>query len=406
MVGIAVEYVLFWNVINRSSIKSSSVLVFFIFLINSILIREAFLSNGLSMFGPDPVDALSYLNTAKATASKTLSETFAYFGSMSATNNEFSFDDYGMSLIARFGYILGGDDAGYSFVMLVLSAAAFSLSFFFFYKAASQVLHPYYSKIAAIIYGLCTSYQMIAVYGLKENFFMLPIVISLYFAIKYIRVKKKQNLFGLLFFCAFLCLFRFAVCAQLLAAFFAALFIVNSRHKILMLISISLLGAVALSMADIIISFLGGSGVENYLAYAQVHNETSISITAQYVAQAAFAFLGQPPLYTGEFGFNHLAVFSCNIRCILTIPFLYGLIYMVRKLERSSIFLALYWLFGTIMLIVVFRASDFRYAAMYFPAFILLSMLGFQNRNIVKHPKIISLACLVAIVFLTIAWNM
>ena len=35
--GIAVEYVLFWNVINRSSIKSSSVLVFKVLCINGYL---------------------------------------------------------------------------------------------------------------------------------------------------------------------------------------------------------------------------------------------------------------------------------------------------------------------------------------------------------------------------------
>ena len=100
-------------------------LVFLSSLISCWIVNSEYLSNGLSIFGPDPVDSLRYLQLGRNTSTMPLDQALKVI-------YEFDkIDDMGMPIIARLCYSIGGSSEGYYVVLMVLNSLTIAISYFF-----------------------------------------------------------------------------------------------------------------------------------------------------------------------------------------------------------------------------------------------------------------------------------
>lgn len=78
---------------------------------------------------------------------------------------------------------------------------------------------------------------------------------------------------------------------------------------------------------------------------------------------------------------------------------------LAKKFDYSKVFLIVYWLVGTFMLIVVLRGSDFRYSSMYFLPFLIITMIGFNKRKEFWFSKYLCEFIYFVTLLVTWGWN-
>jgi hypothetical protein len=262
------------------------------------------------------------------------------------------------------------------------------------------------ARIGVVLFGLFTGFQMISVYGLKENFFLLFTLLSLYYSIKYISNYSSKHLALAVAFILSLCLFRFAVSAQVLVALISTILLKRSKHKGMVLFLLSLVGIGALVALNAIIVFLGGSGLDNMLIMAELRNTAKGgSMVVEYISQFIFSFTGQPAMFMGDFDFNHIGLFCVLLRNILTVFFVFGFLKTLSTFEDKYCFFLMYWILGSFMLIMAIRGSDFRYSCLYFPAFIVLTLKGYLDRFYVRFNYFIAAGVLGIVCLFIRGWN-
>lgn len=375
------------------------VFVFISSLLSCWMVSSAFVSNGLSIFGPSAVDSLEYLRSAKATSSMSLGQALKFL------SNNANIDDWGMSSIAHFCYLLGGDTEGYYAVLMFLNAIAIPLSTYFSYKASRFLIDGDTANLVSGLFASTGHFIMFATYGLKENFFILIIILTIYYVLKMSNKGIASGIVGFIFFVLLICFFRLAVIAQVIIAIGAAFLLKSKRYRLLGIASVLLITAyVAMNYIDDIIILLGGGGLDNWITYAEAHN-TGSSPTFLYFTQFVFSFMGNPPMFNivDELDFVHFVSFSACVRCFLCPFFIIGLIKASKEFNYSKSFLSIYWIVGTVMLIVVLRGSDFRYSSMYFIPFLIIAMIGFTKRKEFWFSKY--LCGLVYFVALLVTWG-
>lgn len=377
------------------------ILVFISSLIMCWVINSEFVSHSLSIFGPDPVDSLIYLQLGRTTSNMPFGQ---------ALNQIYNFDkldDMGMPLIARMCYSIGGSTEGYYVVLMFLNSVAIAVSSYYAYKA-TRLLADY--DTACIVSGLFAStghFIMFATYGFKENFFILIIVLTVY-GILTMSIRGIRK--GLLFFLVFaplICLFRLAVIAQIVIAIGAAFLLKNKKYRLVGIGTVVLVtGYVFMHYIDDIIMMLGGGNLEGWVAYAEAHN-TGTSSTFQYLTQFVFSFMGPPPMFNivEDMDFVHFVSFSACVRCFLFPFFVIGLIDVAKEFCFSKVFLLLYWVVGTFMLIVVLRGSDFRYSSMYYLPFLIFAIIGFNKRKDYAFSNYLCYGAYFLALYVTWGWN-
>lgn len=405
LIQVALAIIMLANYYVVANIKSMGkyVFVFLSSLLSCWMVNGAFVNNGLSIFGPSPVDSLEYLKIGRQTAylslNSALKTIYGYFDSI---------DDLGMPLISRFCYTIGRDTNGYYVVLIILNAIAITLSTFFSNKASRYLTNRETAGIISGIFASTGHFVMFATYGIKENFFILFIILDVYYVLKMSNKSVARCIMGFIFFVLLICLFRLAVAAQIVLAVGAAILLRSRRYRWLGITSVFLITAYVVSNnIDDIIFMLGGGSMENWITYAEYHN-TGYTPMFQYFSQFVFSFMGNPPMFNivDELDFVHFVSFSACIRCFLCPYFIIGLIDAAKEFNYSKTFLLVYWILGTVMLIIVLRGSDFRYSSMYFFPFLIIAMIGFAKRQDFWYSKYLCGFIYFVALFVTWGWNL
>ena len=387
-----------------ASAKGSWKYLFFFlsFLLSCFFLKYQYVSNGLSPFGSDPVDSILYMQLANKTSTLSLGD------AMRMIANYDKIDDIGMPVVARLCYMLGGSDDGYYNVLILFNTIAVTVSTLFVYKSSLLIFDKETARLISAIYVSTCQFSLFATTGLKENFFLLIIILSIYYLLKMYHQGISSGIIGFLVFTPLICFFRLAVIAQIIMALGAAVLLKSKKYRWFGIASVVIVTVyIVTNYMDLIIDMLGGGSLESWIIYAEAHN-TGQSPFFQYFSQSVFSVIGNPPMFNivDELDFVHFASFSACVRSFLSPFFIIGMIEAGKKIEISKLFLVIYWLVGTFMLIVVLRGSDFRYSSMYYLPFLILTMEGFNKRKNHWYSKYLCVFIYFVSLVVTRGWNL
>lgn len=397
---LAFEFVFAFVLLQKSTAIQIIFTVGALLLMNTVCIRFLFTDNGVHPFGPEPADSLTYLSMSMKARSQSIGDYLHYL-----KGQDINIDDYGMLLVGRFAALIGGSDSGYMAVLVLFNVVALMVSTYFIYKTARLLLQHQTSLLATIIWGLHQGFVGFSVFGLKENIFLVFVVLAIFYLIRYVNYRKINDLvFGALFV-LITCLFRLAVGAQLFLALLIAMIISRvSRARLVALILLASAAILIIINLDQLIIFVGGHGLEAMLEMGE-ENASSIGTQQSYFANIIYGIIGTPARFKGTIGFNHLMNFSSLIFSIISVFYVYNITQMFKKIQSTQLFLFVYWLLGVGMLMLVLRGGDFRFSSMYIPSILLLSGVGYEKSGEKKWFKTLSICWIIPVLIITILWN-
>ena len=396
---LALEFVIAFLFLQKATAIQIVISIGTLLLINTAAIRYLFSVNGVHPFGPEPADSLTYLSMSMKARTLSVGDYIHYLNT-----KDISFDDFGMLLIGRFAALIGGSETGYMVVLVLFNAVSLMISTFFIYKSANLFIRPQTSLLVAIIWGLHQGFIGFSVFGLKENIFLVFVVLSIYYNIRFIYDRKIIDFSLGVLFVLISCLFRFAVGVQLFLALLIVMIISRAnRTKWVAFIMFAVAGILIVNMDQLII-LVGGEGIDVLLEMGE-ENASSIGTQQTYFANIIYAIIGSPARFKGTMGFNHIMNFSSLIISIISVFYVYNITQMFKRIQVAQLFLFVYWLLGTGMLTLVLRGSDFRFASMYFPSLLLLSGVGYEKSGERKWFKVLSICWVIPVFIITILWN-
>lgn len=369
-------------------------------LINAVVARTFFTTNGIHPFGPEPADSLAYMTTGIHSTTLSVEQYIKY-----VISRDIAFDNFGMIFLARWAAIIGGSEEGYMATLLCFNSIAIIVSSLYIYKAASLILSETTSQVIMVLYGLHQGFIAFSVFGLKENFFMVFILMAFYHLLKYFVERKNADIFFAFLFVLFTCLFRFAVAAQFLLAFLVCLFIGRiGRSWGGALVVVLIVSYIVMINLDRIVIMVGGNGLDELLNTGET-GTSNLGVGQRYALNVVYSIIGAPSHIRGEIGFNHITSFSDLLRSLLSVFMIPGVVWTIKKRNIPALFLFVYWILGAGMLALVLRGSDFRFAAMYLPSILLLAGIGYENRRNFQWFGVFSIVMITAILALTLFWN-
>lgn len=287
-----------------------------------------------------------------------------------------SLDDYGFNAIVFWVYKLFGVDFG-RWMMLLFNAISVAISSLYLSKSFVLLnISPAISSVCVSFFAFYTFFPVTAAVGLKENFFVMIIMMALY----YIKMFKsyqhyKYFIFALICIVGSFC-FRLPVGVILLLTFLACIIINEKNYKAIIVLSIIVLIGVFIFL-EVIFQFVFGISLEDVLTVSE--NRIGEDNKAGWYIQFLSAFCGPFPNYSRAVQYGIVSSFALQLKCLLNFYAIYAIYSIIRKGEYSYYWLSLSFLMGMIMLSVAAVSLDMRYHVTFFPALILLIGYGLDN---------------------------
>lgn len=307
-----------------------------------------------------------------------------------------SIDDYGFNIIVYYCYRLFGV-AGGRWMLLFLNAFCIMLSALYLAKLFKLFgFSPIVMSFCISSYAFFTFFPVTAAVGLKENFFLLIITMSLLFSYKYKNYHRLKHLILSILSTLLAFMFRLPVGVMLTLTLLACLIINEKNHKKIILFSAIVLLCIFLFMG-VVFQLVFGVSLEEVLNVSK--NRMGDNNSASWLIQLLSAIIGPFPNYSRAVQYGILSSFALQLKCILNFYAFLALYNIIKKGEYQLYWVGLYFLMGIVMLTVAAVSLDMRYHATFYPALIILVGYALNYTKINKIYFSMYNIVLIAIVF-------
>lgn len=371
-------------VIEISTRLSKNVLLLTIFIAHlfmSVAIRIFYVEYWNDPLGPIPVDSLEYHSDAIRFSK------YSFCKFINLCFEDHALDDLGFTIIMYVVYRLFGNEFGIH-VILFFNSIAVALMCNYTYKISNFYLRTNYSKLVIAILGTLSYSVVTSANGLKENFFTLFIVGTIYYSIKFYS-KKSISYFILFVLFSFATLFfRLAFFPMLLIALLSvkiAKYIKFNAKYILVLIVIFVISLyVGIKIIAYLLTMRGLSDSIFSDMYAMQFADTGLGGVQTLIANGLFAVVGPIPSFVStvdKISYITLPNFSSFVSIILGSFFICGIIKAVNRRDHIYIMLTTV-LLNCLMVLLMSFSFNFRYRFIIMPFILLLTAYGLQKMEV------------------------
>lgn len=301
---------------------------------------------------------------------------------------DISVDDWGFFSLMYLAYSFAGSPEGGRILMMIANTVAVLLSAMYLYRMLKILgLMPQTILFVVSIFLLSPFNFVITSVGLKENFFVLLIVLSLHSTIKFGSNKRRKHLF-LAFLYAGLCFFfRPPVAGMLLITSITAA-IITERNKNCVLRWGVILVVLALPFFDIVIQKAFGLSLGHLLSVTNYRFRNIGSAQTGWAINFIGALIGPFPNFTRSdiYGIYYSGVLL--LKSFLGSFFYIGFYRAWKQKNVAYIPLMLYWLLNGSMYVLSGISLDYRYQITVFPAWLCFTAFGMDWYRMNKGRKV------------------
>lgn len=320
--------------------------------------------------------------------------------------NEISFDDWGFFSVMYLFYSFSGSLEGGRILMILANTLAVFVSARYLYDMLKTL--GFTSQIVNFIvalFFLSPFCFVITSAGLKENFFVLLIVLSLCFAVRFSLDRERRCLYLSVLYASLCFFFRPPVAGMLLIMIVAIAFI-KERNKYAMLRWGVVLAILALPFFGLIIQKAFGVSLNHLISVTNYRFRNIGDAQSGWAVNVVGALIGPFPNFTRSdtYGIYYSGILL--LKSLLGSFFYVGLYTAWKQKKIVYIPLMLYWLLNVSMYILGGISLDYRYQITVFPIFLCFVALGLEHYKIDKAKRqqrgyfILSYSILVLIVIL------
>lgn len=301
--------------------------------------------------------------------------------------NEISVDDWGFFSVMYLVYSFSGSvEVGRILMILANTLAVFVSARYLYGMLKTLGFTSQIVNFIVALFFLSPFCFVITSVGLKENFFVLFIVLSLYFAVKFASNRKQKYLFYSLLHTSLCFFFRPPVAGMLLVTIVAIVFI-KERNKYVMLRWGAVLAILALPLFDIIIQKAFGVSLNHLLSVTNYRFRNIGDAQSGWAVNVVGALIGPFPNVTRSdtYGIYYSGILL--LKSLLGSFFYVGLYIAWKQKNIVYIPLMLYWLLNVSMYILGGISLDYRYQITVFPVFLCFVALGLEHYKIDKDER-------------------
>lgn len=389
---------------SNKSVTVTCLIIFFFQLIAAFSLRYFFIEYFHNPLGYKPADALYYHEIASRFSRFPLHDFTMFMDSL-----DFMLDDRGMNYVSYFIYRIAGSPENGLKLAVLFNVCCITASSFFVFKLANCFVIVKHAQFAAFIWGTQLYSTYSAASGLKENFMVLFIIMSLYFIIRlYHEVNMKNVILALL--CALVALlFRMALFYMLLASvlFMFAMKYPLLRRYIYILIALAIFFTWYFYQRtfDEMAVLRRGADAMDYDTYqGLVENKMNNAGAFASIVSYLSALIGPLPNLIASGGkVNYITLFSFSSFCksFYAFYFIYGIYQAIKDKRVDLITLLVFWFLDVFMLIITYFTLHDRYHWPHLAIVIILSVWGGSQWHTHRHNRLIHSAYM-AIVFVII----
>lgn len=336
------------------------------------------------IYGYNPIDAIFYRNYAISFKQLSFVEAISR---LKFDGNKL--DDFGYPLILFLATKVSGDYFPYCIV--IFNALIVGVGSLYLYKLSALFLPRNYSTLTAIFWGIMPFAVNTTAKGLKENFFVCFVILSIYCLYRYLFNKNYFYLFLFGLFTFFVFLFRLVVGYALILSFLAYIIynfkIVRVRYKMFLTLSILVIISSFGVLADYVIDQRGYE-YEVLAAHADEKIGGIIGTLTNFTA----GFIGPIPNFVSsspeKLPYITRYSFTPFFKMLISFYFWYAVYDIIKN--KNTIFFPMIVLYvvNIVMLIFTFFTLHDRYQWPHIPIFIFLSAYGYmkslQAKNVNK----------------------
>lgn len=393
---------------SKKSIAVTCLIIFLFQLIASFSLRYYNIDYFHNPLGYKPVDARFYHEIAGRFYRYSLSDFILFMD-----NNDLMLDDRGMNYVTYFIYKISGSPEKGLMLAVFINVCFITLSSYFVYGISNIFIDNRFSQFAAFVWGTQLYSTYTAASGLKENFMVLFIIISLYYIAKLYNEFTYKNIVLAIVFAAFALFFRMALFYMLLSSI---LFVVAMKYPLfrryvyfLIVVSLFLTWYSYQHIFDEMAVMRRGADAMDYDTYQGLieGKMNQAGIFASIISYLSALIGPLPNVVASGAKVNYITLFSFSSFCksFYAFYFLYAIYVAIKKKRMEILSLLVFWLLDVVMLLITFFTLHDRYHWPHVPIVIILSVWGALEWHNNKPPKILHQAYFVITLILITIFN-
>lgn len=336
--------------------------------------------------GYNPVDSVGYDEFARIFVEKkhALGDLFYYLKESGE-----SVDDYGFLTIICITYKIFGADVGI-FVLTIFNAIAWCLGCYLLYKLTALFnIEKDSRRVIALLWGSFSYCIFTAATGLKENFFCLAIIFTMYRLYKYLLCRKISYLLLFIVGAIACSLFRLALLFIFITTFIFSISLkyrIFSRHLKFWLVIGSIASLLLLPLVISYIAEMRGNMAVNQGYIDAISSGNNLVIYAGINVLSVFT--GPIPNFISDLDkLNYITLwnFGTFMRFLLSGYSFYAIYCIIKYKARLYYPLIFFIVLHSIMLVVTMFAIHDRYQMVQIPFVYVLSVYGMIKLTAAKH---------------------
>lgn len=366
-----------------------------------IQLKEIYLSELDSFFGGG-VDAGYYEMVAVANIDTSLRD---FIGGL---QREISIDDWGFFSLMYLVYSFTGSLEDGRILMIIANTIAVLLSAVYLHRTLKILdFRPQILLFIVSMFLLSPFNFVITSVGLKENFFVLLILLALHSTIKF-GSKRKWKYLGLAFLYTVFCFFFRPPIAGILFITSIVVVIITERNKHYVLRSGAVLVILTLPFFDIVIQKAFGLSLEHVLSVTNYRFRNIGNAQTGWAINFIGALIGPFPNFTRSDIYGIYYSGGLLLKSFLGSFFYIGFYRAWKQKNITYIPLMLYWLLNGSMYILGGISLDYRYQITVLPVWLCFTALGMDcyQKNKEKKTHYFILLYSLLVLFVIIFYNL
>lgn len=384
----ALSIVGLWFFLSRVSCKfrvfASCLFLFQLFWISAFrLFNRSFYGNPL---GYNPQDSSFYHELGRRFANLNIgiSDLIPYLEKYT-----YGLDDCGFSAIVAFFYYFWGVDVGFALLALC-NAFCVVIGAVLLYRLAKRFVSETLSRAVCLLWAVLPFSLYTASVGLKENYMVLMVILSIYYMYRYMESHRLVYLLLWVAFASSLLLFRTAIFFMLALAFLFSMLLSSRSFTRNVNFWLVILGILAFVFFAVIVDFIGGvrGDVDSTSLGRQgeILEESQGTLVVMLTNLLSVLIGPFPSFISDPVKVNYITLynFGTMAKMMLSFFYLYGILRIMKNRDVRFYPLLIFIVCHSLMLVVAFYSLHDRYQWPQIPFVFLISLYGFREYQLHK----------------------
>lgn len=320
------------------------------------------------------------------------------------------FDDFGYPIVTWF---IGSISKEYFTSLLVMvNSIVVTIGSYYLYKLSSLFVGSYYTKLIVFLWGTMPFAIYVTANGLKENVFLMFVIIALW---RLYMCTIKYSLFNLILFilfCISIFMFRLVLGYAILAAYFTYIIfnnkLIKKYYKIVLTISVVFLLLISKTVSSTIIE-QRGHDIES-MSESAANKITEAGGNTAVLTNYLSALFGPFPNFVSESYEKRTYItrysFSAFVKSFISFFLIVSFGFIIKKRKTDLFPILAFGCINIIMLIFTFRTLDVRFQWPHFPVVLILSAYAYENIEKKSRIRLLNSFYIFFICILIFVYNM